>query len=113
MKQISLLIILTNDLKLIRCKCHTAQKFSNADKTVRLSICQRFYQEIENDNDWVKSVWFTDEAHFYLNGIINSQNCRLWGKDVANEVNERLLYNDKCIVWRDLSANGIIGSLWF
>ena len=34
-------------------------------------MCLRFRQEIGNSNDWIKNVWFTDEAHFYLNGIVN------------------------------------------
>ena len=107
----SLLTIRRKDLKLVPHKCHTVQQLSNTDKTARLEMCQQFRQEIENDNDWIKNVWFTDEAHFYLNEIVNSQNCRLWGKDVPNKVNERPPHSDKYTAWCALSANGIIGPL--
>ena len=72
-------------------------------------MCQLFRQEIEN-NDWIKNVCFTDEAHFYLNGIFNSQNCSIWGNEVPNEVNEPL-YINKCTARCALSANRIIGPL--
>ena len=59
-------------------------------------MCQRFRQQIvQNNNDWIK-VWFTDEAHFHLNGTVNFQNCRIWDKEVPNEVNKRPLHSDKC-----------------
>ena len=39
-------------------------------KAARLAMCLQFRQEIGNGNNW-----------------INSQNFRIWGKDVSNEVN--------------------------
>ena len=73
MKQISLLTILRKDLKLIPYKCHTVQQLSNPDKTARLGNVPT----VSNDNYWIKNAWFAGEALFYLNGIINSQNCRI------------------------------------
>ena len=111
MKPISLLAILRENLKLVSYKCHTVYQLSNTDKIVRLAICPRFRQEIENDNDWGKNGLFTEEAHFYIHRIVNSQNCRMWVKEIPNEANERPLHGDKCTVRCALSANGIIGCL--
>ena len=47
-------------------------------------MCQQSRQEVENDNDWIKNVWFTDDSHFYANVIINPQNWRIRGKDEVN-----------------------------
>ena len=110
MKPTSLLTILRKDLNKIPYKCHTVQLLSYVDKA-RLAMCLRFRQEIGNGNVWIKNVWFTDEAHFYLEGIVNSQNCRIWGKEAPNEVNERPLHSDKCTAWCALSA--LIGPLRF
>ena len=74
MKPATLLTILRKNFKLIPYKCHTVQQLTNADKTARLAMSQRFRQEIENDTDWVRIVLFTDMAQFYLNGIVHSQN---------------------------------------
>ena len=71
-------------------------------------MCLWFGQEILNGNYWIKNVWFTDDAHFYL---------KLYGwctlLKAPNEVNERPLHIDKCTAWCALSANGIIGPLCF
>ena len=77
MEPTSLLAILRTDLELIPYIRYTVKQLSNADKTARLLMFQRFRQEIENDNEWIRIVWFTVEAHFYLNGILNSQNCSI------------------------------------
>ena len=53
------------------------------------------------------------KTRFYLNVIVNCQNCKIWGKEVLNEVSERPLHNDICTAWGALSANGIIDTLWF
>ena len=63
-------------------------------------MCQQFRQEIDNDNDWIKNFWFTDEAHFYLKGIVNSQNCRISGKEIPNKVNERSLYSNSVVCFK-------------
>ena len=76
-------------------------------------MCQRFRQEIEKDNDWIKNVWFAGEAHFCLNWTVNSQNCRIWWKEVPNKVNERRLYSNKYTARCVLSDNGIINRLCF
>ena len=77
-------------------------------------MCTRFRKEIKNDN-WIKNVCFMDKAYFCLNWTVNSQNCRIWVKEVSNEVNEHPLHSGKgtptaCCA---LSANGIFDPLWF
>ena len=91
MKQTSLLTILKKN-KFIPHKCQTLHQLGNANKTARLAMCHRFRQEIKNANDWINIALFTDEAHFYLDGSVNSQNCRVWGK------NERPLHSDEYTV---------------
>ena len=78
MKLTSLLTILRKDLEKIMYKCHIIQLLTNSDKAARLAMCLLFRQEIGNGNDWIEIVWFwfRDEAHFYLNGIVNSQSLR-------------------------------------
>ena len=34
---------------------------------------------MENDEHWVGKIWFSDEAHFHLDGSVNRHNCRIWG----------------------------------
>ena len=44
------------------------------DKTRRYAMCQWFLRELEAHPDLVRLIWFTDEAHFHLNGAVNNHN---------------------------------------
>jgi len=55
------------------------------------------------------TILFSDEAHFWLSGYANKQNCRIW----AEEVKELPLHPDKTTVWCGLWAGGIIGPYFF
>ncbi|GFV52933.1 hypothetical protein TNCV_2876011 [Trichonephila clavipes] len=78
---------------------------SSIQQTVRLTrwICQVIYSQFglaihQNDQqarrrfvewaqneiavvpDFHKRILFSDEAHFWLNGYVNKQNCRIWSE---------------------------------
>ncbi|GFU18075.1 uncharacterized protein TNCV_1446341 [Trichonephila clavipes] len=36
---------------------------------------------IDSEGFDVGCIWFTDEAHFHLNGFVNKQNWRFWGSE--------------------------------
>ncbi|GFW38436.1 putative LOC101896122 [Trichonephila clavipes] len=65
--------------------------------------------------DFHKRILFSDEAHFWLNGYVNKQNCRIWSE--ANPqvyvYVETPLHPEKLTVWGALWAGGIIGSYFF
>ncbi|GFV19261.1 uncharacterized protein TNCV_533041 [Trichonephila clavipes] len=56
-------------------------------------------------------IFKIDEAHFWLNGYVNKQNCRIWvkliPKCIRNTVTSRK--TDWCALW----ARGIIGPYFF
>ena len=87
---------------------HYNVRRSPSSKTVKNIVAKFETKGYVLNQTGLKNVWFTDEAHFYLNGIVNSQHCRIWGKEAPNEVNERPLHSDKCTAWCALSANGIL-----
>ncbi|GFT63535.1 uncharacterized protein TNCV_870081 [Trichonephila clavipes] len=55
----------------------------------------------------------TDEAHFWLNGYVNKQNCRLWSEANPQVYVETPLHPEKLTVWCALWAGGIIGPYFF
>ncbi|GFU33174.1 putative DD41D transposase [Trichonephila clavipes] len=59
------------------------------------------------DNRWV------DEAHFWLNGYVNKQNCRIWSEANPQVYVETPLHPEKLTVWCALWAGGIIGPYFF
>ncbi|GFU27867.1 hypothetical protein TNCV_449701 [Trichonephila clavipes] len=49
-----------------------------------------------------------DEAHFWLNGYVNKQNCRIWSEANPQVYVETLLHPEKLTVWCALRAGGIL-----
>ncbi|GFS62587.1 hypothetical protein TNCV_1263371 [Trichonephila clavipes] len=58
--------------------------------------------------DFHKRILFSDEAHFWLNGYVNKQNCRIWSKVNPQVYVETPLHPEKLTVWCALWAGGIL-----
>ncbi|GFU99905.1 uncharacterized protein TNCV_1257541 [Trichonephila clavipes] len=54
-----------------------------------------------------------DETHFWLNGYVNKQNCRIWSEANPQVYVETPLHPEKLTVWCALWAGGIIGPYFF
>ncbi|GFW07559.1 transposable element Tc3 transposase [Trichonephila clavipes] len=63
--------------------------------------------------DFHKRILFKDEAHFWLNGYVNKQNCRIWSEANPQVYVETPLHPEKLTVWCALWAGGIIGPYFF
>ncbi|GFX69307.1 uncharacterized protein TNCV_3564831 [Trichonephila clavipes] len=49
--------------------------------------------------DFHKRILFSDEAHFWLNGYANKQNCRIWSEANPQVYVETPLHPEKLTVW--------------
>ncbi|GFV78561.1 transposable element Tc3 transposase [Trichonephila clavipes] len=58
--------------------------------------------------DFHKRILFSDEAHFWLNGYVNKQNCRIWSEANPQVYVETPLHPEKLTVWCTLWAGGIL-----
>ncbi|GFU11730.1 transposable element Tcb2 transposase [Trichonephila clavipes] len=58
--------------------------------------------------DFHKRILFSDEAHFWLNGYVSKQNCRIWSEANPQVYVEKPLHPEKLTVWCALWAGGII-----
>ncbi|GFV18749.1 uncharacterized protein TNCV_4756361 [Trichonephila clavipes] len=58
--------------------------------------------------DFHKRILFSDEAHFWLNGYVNKQNCRIWSEANPQVYIETPLHPEKLTVWCALWAGGIL-----
>ncbi|GFU71438.1 transposable element Tcb2 transposase [Trichonephila clavipes] len=78
---------------------------------------RRFVEWAENEiavvPDFHKRILFSDEAHFWLNGYVNKQNCRIWSEANPQVYVETPLHPEKLTVWCALWAGGIIGPYFF
>ena len=65
-----------------------------------------------DENVWQKIIT-SDEAHFTLTGTLNKQNCRFYGIENPQIINEIPLYAHKVTVWCGVCADMIIGPFFF
>ncbi|GFX02700.1 uncharacterized protein TNCV_2011441 [Trichonephila clavipes] len=63
---------------------------------------RRFVEWAQNEitvvPDFHKRILFTDEAHFWLNGYVNKQNCRIWSEANPQVYVETPLHPEKLTV---------------
>ncbi|GFV66188.1 DUF4817 domain-containing protein [Trichonephila clavipes] len=73
---------------------------------------RRFVEWAQNEiavvADFHKRILFNDEAHFWLNGYVNKQNCRIWSEANPQVYVETPLHPEKLTVWCALWTGGIL-----
>ncbi|GFT29613.1 uncharacterized protein TNCV_4890581 [Trichonephila clavipes] len=73
---------------------------------------RRFVEWAQNEivvvPDFHKRILFSDEAHFWLNGYVNKQNCRIWSEANPQVCVETPLRPEKLTLWCALWAGGIL-----
>ncbi|GFT76908.1 transposable element Tc3 transposase [Trichonephila clavipes] len=73
---------------------------------------RRFVEWAQNEiavvPDFHKRILFRDEAHFWLNGYVNKQNCRIWSEAKPQVYVETPSHPEKLTVWCALWAGGIL-----
>ncbi|GFV85709.1 putative DD41D transposase [Trichonephila clavipes] len=58
--------------------------------------------------DFHKRTLFSDEVHFWLNGYVNKQNCRIWSEANPQVYVETPFHPDKLTVWCALWAGAVV-----
>ena len=48
---------------------------------------------------FLKKVIFSDEAHFHLNGIVDTQNCRIWGSEYPHAIHEKQMHPERATIY--------------
>ncbi|GFX38061.1 transposable element Tc3 transposase [Trichonephila clavipes] len=83
------------------------------DHQVRRRFVKWAQNEIAVVPNFHKQILFSDEAHFWLNGYVNKQNCCIWSEANPQVYVETPLHPEKLTVWCALWAGGIIGPYFF
>ena len=60
------------------CKMTHVQELFPADLLMRHTFALEFLTHTKVVSEWLWDILWTDEAHFYLHGLVNSQNCSIW-----------------------------------
>ncbi|GFV95598.1 transposable element tc3 transposase [Trichonephila clavipes] len=59
------------------------------------------------------TILWSDEAHFYLNGTVNTQNCRIWVKENPQIHTEIPQQSPNVTFWCGFTTTFILGSFFF
>ncbi|GFV61240.1 DUF4817 domain-containing protein [Trichonephila clavipes] len=59
------------------------------------------------------NIFSTDEAHFALNGAVNTQNTRIWAMSNPREYVTKSLYQAKLTLWCGFTSFFIVGPFLF
>ncbi|GFW90316.1 transposable element Tc3 transposase [Trichonephila clavipes] len=116
----------SNDFKVVPVKCDDKAMYMCEKKEEHNLVALHFkydqarrrfvewaQHEIAVGPDFHKRILFSYEAHFWLNGYVNKQNCRIWSEANPQVYIERPLHSEKLTVWCALWAGGIIGPYFF
>jgi len=69
-------------------RLHLLQSRKEDDKVKRFNFCFRIKSHIENDNDFVNRLTFSDESTFHLTGKVNRHNVHTWGTETPHVIIE-------------------------
>ena len=75
--------ILRKWLRLYPFKIQLTQKLKRGDKASRIRFCRWMAAKLRTLR-FKRNLFMTDEANFYLDGVVNKQNCRIWGSERPN-----------------------------
>ncbi|GFX41362.1 putative transposable element [Trichonephila clavipes] len=80
----------------------------NSSETIGNATWREVNRKVDYRKNRLRSL-LNGEAHFWLNGYVNKQNCRIWSEANPQVYVETLLHPEKLTVWCALWAGGIIG----
>ncbi|CAK1579984.1 unnamed protein product [Parnassius mnemosyne] len=70
-------------------------------------------EQSEVDTNFSEKVIFSDEAHFHLDGFVNTQNCRIWDSENPHAIHEKQMHPQRVTVWCGFWSGGVIGPYFF
>ncbi|GFV32723.1 hypothetical protein TNCV_3890811 [Trichonephila clavipes] len=82
----------------------------NVESIFQKLLYMKQYSLLGDGINHAKDLWKakSDEAHFWLNGYVNKQNCRIWSEANPQVYVETQLHPEKLTVWCALWAGGIL-----
>lgn len=105
--------ILKTKLKLFPYKIQMFQQLTAFDMQRRVEFADRMLGMMSDGSIRTERIWFSDEAHFWLNGHVNKQNHHFWARENPHIFETTTLKPEKLTVWCAISEVGIVGPYFF
>lgn len=94
-------------------KLQLVQKLQPQDKVTRSEFCTNLQALMENDDNLLSSIIFSDEATFNLHGRVNRHNVRIWGSENPRATLEIERDSPKLNVFCAISERTVYGPFFF
>ncbi|KAG7171884.1 hypothetical protein Hamer_G000814 [Homarus americanus] len=91
--------VLQNCMKLHAYKVQIVHQLMPDDRPKREQFANDILNSIDEDNDFLLRVCFSDKATFHVSGTVNKHNVRIWGSENPHVVREHIGYSLKTNVW--------------
>jgi hypothetical protein len=105
--------ILHRDLHLQPYKYQLVQALQHGDYHQRVAYAETMLRKSATDPDFLRTVLFSDEATFYLDGSVNRHNLRIWGSANPRAIVQHQRESPRLNVWCAVSADTVIGPFFF
>lgn len=77
---------------------------SLSDDGITRRIAREYGPLLEGNPGPLNATWFSDEAHFHVDGYINKQNVRFWASQNPRLTVVNQLHSERVTVWCALSS---------
>ena len=101
--------ILTKDLIMHAYKIQLTQELRPSDHLKRRTFANWISKQAQLDKDFSQKIIFKDEAHLYLSGCVNKQNCGILVGENPRDNIEKPMHPERVTAWCGFWAGGIIG----
>lgn len=101
--------ILQKVLRYYPYKLSLLQQLLPADLDSRQTFALRFLARVELQDEWPWNILWTDEAHFHLEGAVNTHNCRIWAATNPHAFLQIPLHSSHVTVWCGFTATFSVG----
>lgn len=106
-------MLVRNVLALHPYRIRRLHRLTRPDFHSRMVFAGKCLSQMSVDQEWIRQVMWTDEAHFHLHGSVNTHNCVIWSKEAPRVIAERRLHDSYITVWCGFTADTIIGPYFF
>lgn len=90
------------------------QELLEDDYDRRVQFCEEIMGRCDENNGFPLNILFSDEATFYLNGVVNRHNYRFWSQENPHWICEAHTQRpQKVNVWAGIINNRILGPYFF
>lgn len=79
-------------------KISLVQELKPTDYGQRIDFANWAVEQLARNPDFHTKILFSDEAHFWLNGYVNKQNCRIWSSENPRVILQSPLHPEKVTV---------------